>query len=562
VTEPKPKVVRVLLLEDSAIDAELVSSNVTQFREHYHIDWAADRASFESHLRRGNHDIILADYSLPDFDGLTALSMARETTPNTPFIFVSGVVGEEFATNAMTRGATDYVVKRNLSRLPAAIERALAESRERSERLRAERALLEREAQLREANETLEAKVKARTQELMHMEATLRQAQKMEAVGQLTGGIAHDFNNLLAAITGSLELIKKRLAEGQPQGLERYITAAQGAARRAASLTQRLLAFSRRQTLAPRTADVNRLVAGMEDLIRRSVGPDVELEIVHAGGLWNTKVDVSQLENALLNLCINARDAMLPNGGRLTIETANAWLDERAAKERELASGQYITLCVTDTGVGMPPEVIERAFDPFFTTKPLGSGTGLGLSMVYGFVRQSGGQVRIYSELGRGTTVRLYLPRFAGAEERAEAGTEQSIEHGSGERVLVVDDEPTVRMIITEILQDNGYTALEASDGAGALRLLESDTRIDLLITDVGLPGGINGRQVADAARVARPNLKVLFITGFAENAVFRNGHLEKGMEVVTKPFEMSALGNKIRDLLDRGSGPDDPRLH
>ena len=290
----------------------------------------------------------------------------------------------------------------------------------------------------------------------------------------------------------------------------------------------------------------------MEDLIRRSVGPDVALEVVGAGGLWNTKVDVSQLENSLLNLCINARDAMLPDGGRLTIETANRYLDERAARARELAPGQYISLCVTDTGSGMTPEVIERAFDPFFTTKPLGSGTGLGLSMVYGFVRQSGGQIRIYSEIGKGTTVCLYLPRFAGAEDRPETDISAAGEHGAGETVLVIDDEPAVRMVITEILRDNGYAALEAADGASGLRILESDTRVDLLISDVGLPGGINGRQVADAARVSRPHLKVLFITGFAENAAFRSGHLEPGMEVVTKPFEMHALRNKIRDLLDR----------
>jgi signal transduction histidine kinase len=543
---------RVLLLEDSEIDAELVSEHIGRSAGHFHIDWVHDRASFEKALNDAAHDIILADYSLPDFDGLTALDLTRKSRPHTPFIFVSGVAGEEFATNAITRGATDYVVKRNLSRLPAAIERALAESHERSARLRAQQALLEREAQLREINETLEAKVKERTHELMQMEATLRQSQKMEAVGQLTGGIAHDFNNLLAAITGSLELIERRLAQGRSTGLERYLGAAQDAARRAAALTQRLLAFSRRQTLDPHVIDANKLIAGMEDLIRRSVGPDVSVEVVGAGGLWNTRVDVSQLENSLLNLCINARDAMLPDGGRLTIETANKWLDERAARERELSPGQYISLCVTDTGSGMSSEVIERAFDPFFTTKPLGVGTGLGLSMVYGFVRQSGGQVRIYSEAGKGTTVCLYLPRFFGTEDNLYAAGTQPLDQGAGETVLVVDDEPAIRMIIAEILQDNGYTALEAADGAGALRILESEIRIDLLITDVGLPGGINGRQVADAARVTRPQLKVLFITGFAENAAFRSGHLAPGMEVVTKPFEMAALATKIHDLINR----------
>ena len=394
---------------------------------------------------------------------------------------------------------------------------------------------------------------KAREQELHLAQEALRQAQKMEAVGQLTGGIAHDFNNLLAGISGSLEMVEARLSQGRLAGIDRYIGAAQGAARRAAALTQRLLAFSRRQTLDPRPTDVNRLIAGMEELIRRTVGPTVTVEVVGAGGLWTTRVDPSQLENALLNLCINARDAMAPDGGRLTIETANRWLDERSAQERELPPGQYVTLCVTDTGTGMAPEVAARAFDPFFTTKPLGQGTGLGLSMIYGFVRQSGGQVRIYSEPGEGTTMCLYLPRFSGSAEAAEDPHDDGrIDPGDGETVLVVDDEPVVRMLIVDVLEENGYRVLEAADGPAGLRILQTDTRVDLLITDVGLPGGMNGRQVADAARVTRPDLKVLFITGYAENAAVGNGLLDAGMEIITKPFVMASLGAKIRDLIDR----------
>jgi CheY-like chemotaxis protein len=388
---------------------------------------------------------------------------------------------------------------------------------------------------------------------LMLTQEALRQSQKMEAVGQLTGGLAHDFNNLLAGISGSLELMAKRMAEGRTAGVERYLTSAQDSARRAAALTQRLLAFSRRQTLDPKPVDVNKLIGGMEDLIRRSVGPDVEVEVVHAGGLWATKIDGPQLENALLNLCINGRDAMAPQGGRLTIETANKWLDDRAAREHDLPPGQYISLCVTDTGAGMAQDVIERAFDPFFTTKPLGQGTGLGLSMVYGFVRQSGGQIRIYSELGAGTTMCLYLPRFFGDVDAGLPGsTLEPIERGDGEVILVVDDEAILRMLMLDILQDNGYRAIEAVDGPSALRILESDARIDLLITDVGLPGGVNGRQVADSARGKRPDLKVLFITGYAENAVVGNGHLAPGMAVVTKPFEIAAFGQKVRDMLER----------
>ena len=332
--------------------------------------------------------------------------------------------------------------------------------------------------------------------EQQNLEQQLRQAQKMEAVGQLTGGIAHDFNNLLAVLRGSLEILQRRLNTGKLEGTERFITAAQDACRRAAALTQRLLAFSRRQTLDPRPTDVNRLIAGMEELIRHSVGADIAIEVVGAGGLWSTKIDPSQLESSLLNLCLNGRDAMAPSGGRLTIETANKWLDERGAKERELPPGQYVSLCVTDTGSGMEPAVISRAFDPFFTTKPLGEGTGLGLSMVHGFVRQSGGQVRIYSEVGKGTTVCLYLPRYVGEADALPDEPPAQSHPGAGETVLVIDDEATIRMLIIEVLHEHGYATLEARDGKSGLKILQSEARIDLLITDVGLPGGLNGREV------------------------------------------------------------------
>ncbi|WP_147049161.1 ATP-binding protein, partial [Methylobacterium gnaphalii] len=327
-----------------------------------------------------------------------------------------------------------------------------------------------------------------------------RQSQKMEAVGQLTGGIAHDFNNLLTGISGSLELLQNRVSQGRLTDVDRYVNAAMGASKRAAALTHRLLAFSRRQTLDPKPTDVNRLVAGMEELIRRTIGPEIALETVAAAGLWSVMVDPSQLENALLNLCINARDAM-PDGGRITIETANKWMDERAARDRDLEPGQYLSLCVTDTGTGMAPDVIAKAFEPFFTTKPIGQGTGLGLSMIYGFVRQSGGQVRIYSELGDGTTMCLYLPRHYGTADEGEAvpTLSNAPRAEQGQTVLIVDDEPTVRMLVTEVLEDLGYTAIEAADGAAGLKVLQSDTRIDLLVTDVGLPGGMNGRQMADA---------------------------------------------------------------
>ncbi|TCQ03601.1 PAS domain S-box protein [Sphingomonas sp. PP-CC-3A-396] len=381
-------------------------------------------------------------------------------------------------------------------------------------------------------------------------EDQLRQAQKMEAVGQLTGGLAHDFNNLLTGMMGNLELLQLRLARGRLDDAERFILAAQGAGRRAASLTQRLLAFSRRQTLDPKATDVNRLIVGMEDLLRRTVGPTNNIEVIGAAGLWTAMIDATQLESAILNLCINARDAM-PDGGRLTIETGNKWLDDHAARERDLPAGQYLSICVTDTGTGMTPETIERAFEPFYTTKPIGQGTGLGLSMIYGFARQSNGQVRIYSEVGEGTTICVYLPRYMGEallpeEEEALAAAASA----SGETILVVDDEASIRHLIDEVLDEIGYTVIGAADGASGIKVLQSGAKIELLITDVGLPNGMNGRQVADAARTLRPGLKVLFITGYAENAAVGNGHLEPGMELLTKPFTMQALALKVADMM------------
>ena len=387
----------------------------------------------------------------------------------------------------------------------------------------------------------------------------LRQSQKMEAVGQLTGGLAHDFNNLLAGISGSLELMHIRMQQGRLTDVDRYMVAAQGAAKRAAALTHRLLAFSRRQTLDPKPTDVNRLVMGMQELIQRTVGPAVCVEVVGASGLWPALVDPPQLENALLNPCINARDAM-PDGGRITVETANKWLDERASRKLDMPEGQYLSLCVTDTGTGMPPDVVARVFEPFFTTKPIGEGTGLGLSMIYGFAQQSGGQVRIYSEVGRGTTVCIYLPRHYGdiAGEDQDARSPALPPSEEGETILIVDDEPTVRMLVTDILEDLGYTAIEAGDSAAGLKVLQSDVRIDLLVTDVGLPGGMNGRQMADAGRVSRPDLKVLFITGYAENAVLGNGHLAPGMAVLTKPFVVETMAARIRSMIE--SGKEQPR--
>jgi len=384
---------------------------------------------------------------------------------------------------------------------------------------------------------------------LQAAEEALRQSQKMEAIGQLTGGIAHDFNNLLTGISGSLELLETRIGQGRFTELGRYINAAKRSASRAAALTHRLLAFSRRQTLDPKATDMNRLISDMDDLLRRTVGPEIDIQTKLNPALGSTLVDPNQLENALLNLCINARDAM-PEGGRLTVETGDIVLNAADAREQDIPPGAYVTLAVHDTGSGMPEDVIERAFDPFFTTKPLGEGTGLGLSMVYGFVRQSGGQARIVSKPGQGTSVYLYLPMHHGDEETIEiAAAQAELQRAqNGETVLIVDDEPSIRMLVSEVLEELGCRVIEAHDGAAGLKYLQGKEHVDLLITDVGLPGGINGRQLADAAMALRRDLKVLFITGYAEGSVV--GHLEPEMYVLTKPFAIDVLAARVQQIL------------
>jgi PAS domain S-box-containing protein len=379
----------------------------------------------------------------------------------------------------------------------------------------------------------------------------LRQSQKMEAVGQLTGGLAHDFNNLLGGVSGSLELIQARMRDGRLRDVEKYTAAALGATRRAAALTHRLLAFSRRQVLAPQATNVNGLVGGMVELIQRTVGPGITIEVRGKANAWPALIDPSQLENALLNLCINARDAM-PEGGRILIETANIDLSAESASVYGLPAGQYLAVQVTDSGIGMAPDVVARAFEPFFTTKPLGQGTGLGLSMIYGFAHQSGGQVRIASEPGKGTTVAMYLPRHHGAAQARQGSAQPSelLRFGQGQTVLVVDDEPTVRMLLIDILADLGLKAIEAGDSAAGLHILRSNVRIDLLVSDIGLPGGMDGLQMVDAARAARPNLNVLFITGYSEDAVQGTGRLPANEAVISKPFAIEQMAERIREMV------------
>ncbi|MGV3683496.1 MAG: response regulator [Acidovorax sp.] len=720
--EPAPASapLRVLILEDSRFDAELLLEALRAARPGASATVVSDEPGYVQALTGQHFDVILSDFELPAFSGAAALEAARTMAPHVPFIFVSGVIGEDNAVELLKRGATDYVSKNRLSRLPLVLDRALSEAASRrtlgaaehrlrqadaaigqaqarrlalvelSDRIRdmddpveisytaaetlasqfnvdragygivdktaetitihrdwnapgvqslagvlhfrdygsyiddlargvtvafadaredprtqatahaleaiSARAVLNmplseqgnfvgllylnhsqprawtedeldfvrdvgdrlrsilgrREAQqaLQALAASLERQVEERAAELEAAKEQLRQSQKLEAVGQLTGGLAHDFNNLLASITGSLELLRRRGGANVTPDMERYIGVAQGAAKRAASLTHRLLAFSRRQTLEPKTLALNELVHGMEELLRRTVGPEIAIEIAAAPGLWNVHVDASQIESALLNLCINARDA-LPQGGRITIETANRTLDARTARAADLKPGAYVCLCVHDNGVGMTPEVAAMAFDPFFTTKPLGMGTGLGLSMVYGFAKQSGGRVSIESQVGVGTSVCIELPRSERTPEQsaADEGPAAAPRAHQGETVLVVDDEASLRMLMVEVMQDLGYATLEAGNGTEAMRWLRSGRPIDLLITDVGLPGGMNGRQVADAARSERPALKVLFVTGYAQTAL-DGGNLEAGMHVMTKPFEMDALARRVKEVI------------
>jgi signal transduction histidine kinase/ActR/RegA family two-component response regulator len=428
---------------------------------------------------------------------------------------------------------------------------------ERAEQLRqATVQLSANEAALRNLAETLEARVEERTHALMEMEASLRQAQKMEAVGQLTGGIAHDFNNMLTGIIGSLDMMKRRIASGRTADLDRFMDAASTSAQRAAALTHRLLAFSRRQSLESRPIDVNELVDGMHDLLSRTMSERVSVAVALAPDLPKARADSNQLENALLNLAINARDAM-PDGGQLTIETGVAVLDEAyAGRQPDLKPGQYVMLAVSDTGVGMPKSVLEKVFDPFFTTKPAGQGTGLGLSKIYGIARQTGGHIRIHSNPGQGTSVKLYLPL---AEEEAVplGADERAAPHGDGQTVLVVEDDPSVRILVLEVLSELGYRSIEAPDARVAIPILQSAQPIDLLISDVGLPG-MNGRQLADIAREARPGLRVLFVTGYAENATERAGFLAEGMDMMTKPFALEKLALKIADIMAQSAAGKD----
>ena len=511
-------------------------------------------------LRGPQHEFYIANDAYFELSGRDRSIMGRTIADALPVVVEQGFValldqvyqtGEPFigsnvAIELVRRGVRQmrivdfiYAPTRDLE---GRIDGIFVQATDVTERSQAEQAL-------QTLNTTLEQRVVAEVSERMRTEDQLRQAQKMDAIGQLTGGIAHDFNNMLAVVIGALNLMQRRLKKGDTD-VTRYIEAAIDGANRASALTQRLLAFSRQQPLNPVSLDVNVMVGQMTELLARTIGEHISIETVRGAGLWRTFADQVQLESAIINLAVNARDAML-DGGKLTIETANTAIDARYGAEHGVADGQYVVICVSDTGVGMSPEVMAQAFDPFFTTKDVGKGTGLGLSQVFGFVRQSGGHVKLYSEVGHGTTVKIYLPRFYGADEAPVLQEAAVIRDGShSETILVVEDDPRVRSFSTEALRELGYSVLAAANGPDALRQIDGGAKIDLLFTDMVMPE-MTGRQLAEAALARLPRLKVVFTTGYAPNAAVHSGVLEPTAAYLHKPFTLDQLAAKIRTALD-----------
>jgi signal transduction histidine kinase len=532
----------VLLADDNA-DMRAYVSRLLETR--YAVLAVADGQAALEAIRRQRPDLVLSDVMMPRLDGFGLLRALREDARlrDIPVVLLSARAGEEAKVEGLGAGADDYLTK------PFNARELLARVATNLETARIRRRAAD---ELRRLNESLEQRVAAELNERMRLEESLRQAQKMEAIGHLTGGIAHDFNNLLQVIMGNLEALLRVERDGNADRSLRFVEAAFRGAERAATLTQRLLAFSRRQPLAPKPVNVNKLVAGMSELLQRTLGETISIETVLAGAIWPILADANQLESAILNLAVNARDAM-PNGGKLTVETANAYLDEvYATAHHDVRAGQYVAIAVTDTGSGMTKEIVARAFDPFFTTKQVGQGTGLGLSQVYGFAKQSDGHVKIRSEPGRGTTVTLYFPRHLASELGPEEGRhEGQVPTGTeGEPILVVEDDADVRAYTTEMLRELGYRVLEAGDGPAALRILEGESGIRLLFTDIGLPGGMNGRQLAEEALRRSPRLQVLFTTGYARDAMVRDGQLDPNIELLSKPFTYSRLAAKVRAVL------------
>ena len=542
---------RILLADDNADMRDYIARLLGPRHE---IVTVEDGQKALESLRLRRPDLLLTDIMMPHLDGFGLIKAVRADVAlrDLPIIVISARAGEESSVEGLAAGADDYLAKPFSAReLIARVDGALAMAgvrREMGEALREanlslEATVAERTAALRAAYEAL----RAETAEREKVEQTLRQSQKMEAVGKLTGGVAHDFNNLLQVIGGNLQLLAKDVA-GSERAAQRVRNALAGVSR-GSKLAAQLLAFGRRQPLAPKVVNLGRFVRGLDDLLRRALGDGVEIETVISGGLWNTLVDPSQVENALLNLAINARDAMQGHG-KLTIEAGNAALtDDYTAHHADVRPGQYVMLAVTDTGCGMTPEIIEQVFEPFFTTKPEGQGTGLGLSMVYGFVKQSGGHIKIYSEPGHGTTIRLYLPRVQAVEDVATEVDAGPITGGT-ETVLVVEDDEEVRSTVVDLLAELGYRVLKARDAQSALAIVESGAAIDLLFTDVVMPGPVRSPELARQTRIRLPDVAVLFTSGYTDNAIVHGGRLDQGIELLSKPYTREALARKVRHVL------------
>lgn len=506
---------RILYLEDSPQDAAFVRGVLRRAGMFFNLRCIDTREAFVEQLEKFQPDLIISDYQLPSFDGLEALALMRERFPELPFILTSGYIGEEAAAEALKNGATDFLLKANLNaRLAPAIRRAMREVEERAER--------------------------KRTAEL------LLQAQKMEAIGNLTGGMAHDFNNLLGIIIGNLDLLRDR--QSSDPDADELAQEALDAALRGADLTQRLLAFARRQPLQPARTEVNQLIAGIVKLLERTLGEQIQITLDLDPQTWPVVVDPAQLESSLTNLATNARDAM-PGGGQLIISTGNRTLDaDYVSRYAEVQPGDYALIEVTDTGTGMPAEVLSHVFEPFYTTKEQGKGTGLGLSMVFGFIKQSGGHINVYSEVGIGTTFRLYLRRGETAAEPDEAVVRMAPARGAGETVLAVEDNAGMRRVVVRQLTELGYRVIEAEDAQTALDILESE-KVDLLFTDIVMPGGTGGYEMADTVRARWPKIKIVLTSGFPEHRT-DGGAIGAGLRLLVKPYRRDDLSRAIRDAL------------
>ncbi len=546
--------IRILHLEDSDLDAELIEAALDDLGRPCVIERVMDRPAFMAAAVPGRHHLILADYVLPTFDGLSAFAIARAQCPATPFVFVSGTLGEETAVEAIKNGAVDYVTKQRLDRLPRTVLRALAEARTKADKHRAE-------AALQALNDTLEIRIAERTRELAaanaelrsqivereRVEEALRLAQRLEAVGQLTSGVAHDFNNLLTVILGNIGFLDREVTTERSQ---RRLAMMKGAADRGANLTAQLLAFSRRQRLEPTPVSLNHTVVSMRDLLQSSMGGAVRIETTLQPDLWPALVDATQIELVILNLAINARDAMAV-GGCLTIETANVTVTGAPTRTEHPVPGEYVMVAVRDTGTGMPPNVLERAFEPFFTTKQVGEGSGLGLAQAYGFVKQSGGGIRIDTIVGEGTSIRVYLPRIevgleaAGHKPGHAVGRDAHCPPDGKSVLLVVDDDNAVREITTTRLAEAGHAVREAGSGLAGLAALEADPCVDLVVLDFAMPG-MNGAEVAAEIRKRWPGLPVLFVTGYADTTALMKVGAVGADAIVQKPFREGELERKV----------------